>query len=155
MSKVSWTGKILICSLLLALAAAPLATAQNAGVLGGGPKPVMENIFFNVVWGSLFGMVLGAATAVIESDRKTSPTDIRSRTFGGATFGGLVGLGVGLWLVTSGVTFADSSTLFTEVRPDGFERPVAAASPPFALETSRGGSFRVTGFRATVFSLKF
>lgn len=155
MSRVSRTGKILICAVLLAVAAAPLATAQEMILPGGGAKPVMENVFFNVVWGSVFGILLGAATAVIESDEKTAPENIRGRTFGGATVGGLIGLGVGLWLVTSGVTFDQNAAPFSDVRPGGAGGQLAAAALPFSLETSRSGTFRLTGFRTTVFSLKF
>ncbi len=121
----------------------------------------MENVFFNVVWGSLFGIVLGTASAIIEADKKTSPDGLRDKVFGGATVGGIVGLGVGLWLFSSGVTFeAEGTLLFTAGNPaarnpDGAAPAVAAYRPPFVLETSSQGPLRITGFRATVLDFRF
>lgn len=148
--------KRVLASLLVALLllAAPAAYAQDA--LPVGQKPVMQNVFFNVVWGSIFGIVLGGASAVIESDRKTAPTNLRRKAFSGATVGGLIGLGVGLWLVGAGVTFEEQGTLiFSGQDPQGFARPIASNPLPFTLETSADGPFRITGIRATVLDIKF
>lgn len=149
--------KILICLLAAMVLCAPLGLAQQAAPPGlMGEKPVMENVFFNVVWGSVFGIVLGAASAVIEAEEKTSPDNLRDTVFGGATVGGLIGLGVALWLFSSGITFEKRGTLlFTSRDPEGFARPVAVRAPPFTLETTTNGPLRVSGFRATVLDFRF
>ncbi len=67
--------------------------------------PVMKNVFFNVAWGSATGALLGAAAVVVAADNPSSPENTRSEAVTGATYGGLVGLGVGLYLVFSGITF--------------------------------------------------
>lgn len=145
--------KTVACLLIALLLAAPVAYAQQ---VPPGQKPVMENVFFNVVWGSLFGIVLGSASAVIESDRKTAPTDIRRKVFSGATVGGLIGLGVGLWLVGAGVTFEEQGTLiFSGQDPQDYARPIASSPLPFTLETATEGGFRITGIRATVLDIRF
>ena len=71
--------------------------------------------------------------------------------------GGLLGLGVGLYLVYSGITFDPSASQFQAGAPAASGQSLAAlaASAPFALEASRSGPLRITGFRATVLDLKF
>ena len=124
-----------------------------------GEKPVMENVFFNVVWGSLFGIILGVAVAVIEADRPTAPKDSGDAAFSGATAGGVIGLAVGLFMVATGASFdPQGSLLFSTVSArDPFQDPIVLQQPdlPFTLETSHKNSFRITGFRATVLDLKF
>jgi hypothetical protein len=155
MAKCSPIRKLVACLLIALIVSGPVVFAQE-GPAPMSRKPVMENVFFNVVWGSLFGIVLGAAAAVIESDDKTAPEGIRKQVFGGATAGGIIGLGIGLWVVASGITFEPEGTLlFSSRDPDGFARPVASRAPPFSLQTSADGDFRVTGFRATVLDIRF
>lgn len=86
----AFTAKMLLAAVLLHWAMASPALAQE--------KPVMENVFFNVVWGSAVGAVLGISTAIIGSDDHSAPSEARSSAFTGATVGGLAGLGIGLYL---------------------------------------------------------
>jgi len=128
---------------------------DEAAGLPAQQKPVMENVFFNVVWGSATGALTGAAISVVGSKDKTAPTNFRQSAFQGATLGGLIGVGVGLWLVYSGISFDDSATLFTgEV---GQRRAVVRTVPvaPFSLQTSTQGGAAVTGFQARVLHLNF
>ncbi|MCZ6472381.1 MAG: hypothetical protein O6934_02990 [SAR324 cluster bacterium] len=160
--KSTWIGKFLICMTAAQLVLAPLALAQEAGVPPGG-KPVMENIFFNVLWGSIFGLILGGAVAVIASEKPTAPEGFSDSATEGATAGGIVGLATGLFLVTSGITFDPNASLIFSRNDRGIEDPFVAQRPPailypalpFALETSTSGPLRITGFRATVLDLKF
>lgn len=143
------TLPLLAAVLLLALQPAMPAHAQQA------QKPVMENVFFNVVWGSAVGATLGVAVAVVGSADKSAPSGARSAAFQGATAGGLIGLGVALYLVYQGVTFdAASSTIFTSGQND-VPPPALIQEPPFRLITARGEPFRVTGFSARVLDLRF
>ena len=156
MDKFCWTGKLLIALLAAQLMLAPLAGAQQAG-LGPSEKPVMENVFFNVVWGSIFGAVLALSVTVIEADRPTAPEDSGTTAFEGATTGGIIGLATGLFLVATGASFDPGQTLlFTHNTPDPFGDSVAFQPVmPFNFETSHTQSFRITGFRATVLDLRF
>ncbi len=150
----TWIGKILLLAVCWQVLIVPVAWGQEELIMG--PKPVMENVFFNVVWGSVFGILLGAASSVIEAEKKTAPEEIRLRVYQGATWGGLIGLGLGIWLATTGITFdKNTSLLFTEATPLS-KKPTFAARPlPFYLETSTQGGFRISGFKATVFHMKF
>lgn len=156
MGRESWIGRIAILALLAQLLFATAAFGQAGGPAALGPKPIMENVFFNVVWGSAFGVLMGAAVSVVEAEKKTSPPDMRSRAYYGATWGGIIGLGVGVWLATSGITYDPDTAIFF-ARNGGQDGRVAWAvePPPFILETSKDGSNRITGFRATVLRLKF
>ncbi|MEE8555922.1 MAG: hypothetical protein V3T00_08665, partial [bacterium] len=84
---------ILIVAVLL-LTLSILSTGAQAQVTRD--KPVMENTFFNVVWGSAVGGVLGAASAAVGGGAQTSPKNLRENAITGATIGGIIGLGVGV-----------------------------------------------------------
>lgn len=176
MEKFSWTGKLLIAAVAAQLMLAPLAGAQDF-TPPPSEKPVMENVFFNVVWGSLVGTLLALSLTVIEADSPTAPDESGRAAFEGATAGGIIGLATGLFLVATGATFdPDGALLFGKRDPDPFGDSVASQSrasqsgapqplPPrlvtlplgslIALETASSGSFRISGIRATVFDLKF
>lgn len=141
---------VLILLLLHCTLAAPLI-AQD------GDKPVMENAFFNVVWGSVVGATVGLAVAVISSDDKSSPDNVRDATFTGATLGGLIGLGVGLFLVYQGITFDRAASNFSAIDPSPPDAAFAAAivDPPFTLVSSRSDPLKITGFMARVLDLRF
>lgn len=146
--------------LVALLLAAPLRAQEEPPPPGTGPggrQPVMRNVFFNVVWGSAFGATLGASASVIGSDNPSRPPELRGATFNGATIGGLIGLGVGLYLVYTGITFDPAASI---IAGNGAPRPgmtarAAPESPPFSLQVSREAAPRVTGFQARVLHLKF
>ena len=146
-------GKFLALLLLAQLVLAPVGLAQQ---VPAGSKPVMENVFFNVVWGSVMGGLLATGVAIIGSEVKSSPEDVSDKVFEGLTWGGVLGLGLGLWLVTTGVSFHPEQSLFfgENTAP---QAPLFAAPKllPIVFETRRGGPFRISGFRATVLDLKF
>ncbi len=119
----------------------------------------MENVFFNVVWGSATGALLGAAAAVIGSEDKRRPSGLRRNMFEGATGGGIVGLSVGIWLIFSGITFdPDRSTILSVGRNDtyGAGRGLyASVAPPLQFQTTTRGPLRITGFEALVLNRRF
>lgn len=147
-----WIANVVALSLVCTLAAAPRAMAQ-------GDKPVMENVFFNVVWGSATGALLGAAAAVIGSEDKRRPNGLRRNMFEGATGGGIIGLSVGIWLIFSGITFdPDRSTIIdvgrNDTRGEG-QGIFASAALPLQFQTTTRGPLRITGFKALVLNLRF
>lgn len=140
---------MLLVFLVVQVSAGPAALAQNR-------KPVMENVFFNVIWGSALGGVLGLASAIISADDHSAPEDARSAGFSGATAGGLVGLGVGLWVIYQGTTFEGAAVNLAE---NGLPSPrlphTIPMEPPLVFLTSPKNPSKIIGFRATLFRLKF
>ena len=130
---------------------APVVQAQGAPMMPG-EKPIMENVFFNVVWGSVLGMLLGTSAATIESDVKTQPTDLSNRVALGATWGGILGLGIGIWLATNGITFDPGAALFDT---GGRRAPMSSLDPTFRLETSPDEPMKVTGVHAKLLAIRF
>ena len=155
MNLISKLKKLLALSLILTVGWALPTLAQE-----GAQKPVMENVFFNVVWGSATGALLGAGIAVTDSKDKSNPDGVRSAVFQGATGGGIIGLGVGIWLVFSGITFdPGQSTIFPQdfslAHEDSGASSGLAASAPFSFQTSPGNPLQITGFKARVLNWKF
>jgi hypothetical protein len=146
---------------LAALLATLLGGAAPASAQDVGPKPVMQNVFFNVVWGSATGAALGFASAILAASDKSNPQNVRGQAFQGATLGGLIGLGVGVYLVYSGITFDPTgSTLTGQNDPSGRPELFAAlaeqpVTPLFTFETSPQHPDRITGFKALVVNFRF
>jgi hypothetical protein len=142
-----------------------LASAQaqilpdRPGVPAGRPRVVMENVFFNVVWGSAFGATLGVATSILGSADRSAPSNVRDGAFSGATAGGIIGLGLALYLVYQGISFDPAASSFStytgSVDPSRPGRATQALDPPFVLIVSADNPNRVTGFSARVFELRF
>ncbi len=118
----------------------------------------MENVFFNVIWGSAGGALLGLSIAVIGASDYSQPADARSTAFTGATIGGFAGLGIGLYLIFQGITFNQlGSTVLggtAQVEPPSWP-PLAMELPPFGLITDPGNARRITGFQARVLDIRF
>ncbi len=152
MMRTSTIAKILLLALALQMFAAGPAAAQQAR------KPVMENVFFNVIWGSAGGGMLGLAIAVIGSSDHSQPDNARSTAFTGATIGGLAGLGIGLYLIFQGITFDKQGTTVVSASAQGGPPswpPLAMEQPPFGLITDPGNAQRITGFQARVLDIRF
>ncbi len=120
-------------------------------------KPVMENVFFNVFWGSATGALLGAASASVAADQKDKPKGLRESIVTGATFGGVAGLAAGVWLLFNGITFDPSRSLFF-----GGVAPLAqndsgqpTFTPPIVFLAEGRNPNRITGFKALIIDLKF
>ncbi|HKI97079.1 MAG TPA: hypothetical protein VKB51_01270 [bacterium] len=145
-----YVAALLLCLMVPVLMQAP-ARAQDV------QKPVMQNVFFNVVWGSAFGATVGVAVSVLSSSDKSAPSDVRQGAFSGATAGGLIGLGLALYLVYQGITFDPATSTFTGVSGDPPTLPPVAQldTPPFMLITSPTNPHKITGFSARVIDLKF
>ena len=123
-------------------------------------KPVMQNTFFNVIWGSVVGAMLGASSAGVSQGTKANSTLLRESVVTGATAGGIIGLGVGIWLTFSGITFdADRSLLFQPISSTGSGDSggmlAQRYTPPIEIETAPGEPFRIIGARALILDLRF
>jgi len=82
--------------------------------------------------------------------------NVRDSTIAGATAGGVVGLGVALFLVYQGITFDPGTSSFTGAGgPPPMPTLAQLSTPPFMLITARDDPRRITGFTARVLDLKF
>ena len=72
-------------------------------------EPPMRNVFLNVLWGSMAGGITYAGFRMLDDTKEKSErysfTYITEQFVYGATAGGLVGLGVGVYLSISGIGF--------------------------------------------------
>jgi hypothetical protein len=139
---------------LLLLALTLVARPAQAQELA--PKrPVMEHVFFNVVWGASVGALIGASSASLAAGQEARPKDLRENTITGATIGSLLGATVGVWLIFNGVTFdPDRSLLFGGLGPVA-QNSYRPPTPPLVLESAPGHPFRITGFKALLLDLSF
>jgi hypothetical protein len=75
-------------------------------------QPPMQNVFFNVLWGSLSGGMLMAGWATVD-DSETESTRysvsyLSNQFLTGATYGGILGLVAGVYLSLKEITFDES-----------------------------------------------
>lgn len=161
---IRFATALLLALLLAGLTQAPAwaqvpAQIQTAGSgqLPPPGQPVMQNVFFNVVWGSALGATLGVASAVLASSNKAAPNDVRQGAFNGATAGGLIGLGLALYFVYNGITLDPAGAVIHFAQRDPPSGPAVAQAelPPFSLVTAPGNPHRITGFSARVINLRF
>ncbi|HUJ76672.1 MAG TPA: hypothetical protein VL359_17545 [bacterium] len=142
---------------LLAFAAPALAQDVTQGALPPPPQPVMQNVFYNVVWGSLFGALVGFSSAVLASSDKTNPSGTHEALYEGATLGGLTGLGVALYLVYAGITFnPNGSTLtYQQSGPAPLQALAPAELPLVSFEMAPERPGAITGVSARILNLHF
>lgn len=136
-------------------------------------KPIMENVFYNVLWGSLFGAIVATGVSAAET-KGVLPSDFSEKLYTGATYGGLLGLIAGVWLSSEGIYYKEKDVLFYEnwdryFNPRKWQReqlqkqklnpraslPSPPLAPPIVLETTTSGPFRITGISARVLHFKF
>ncbi|MDH5752788.1 MAG: hypothetical protein OEZ59_10285 [Deltaproteobacteria bacterium] len=136
----------------------------------GAENPVMKNVFYNTLWGSGWGALMGLSMVVIEAEDKSQPGNISEPMFQGVTIGGVLGFGVGLFLVLQGISFDQSAAPLSKFithndtlngtypgQPPG-TRPTAytaAASSPFEFITDPQKPYRITGMLARVAHFRF
>lgn len=103
--------------LMLTLGYGPvLAQGQGQGIIPPqgmtrAGKPVMETVFYNVLWGSASGLLLGTAASIIASSDKTQPKDFSNYAIQGTSFGGVMGLIAGVYLVFAEINFVQEGAL--------------------------------------------
>ncbi|NQU65370.1 MAG: hypothetical protein HQ517_13965 [SAR324 cluster bacterium] len=111
--------KIVICLLLIAFVFGEVGTifgqtdAQNLEAVPiTRAQPPMKNVFWNVIWGSFNGGMLMMSWSILDdsvsSDERYKLSRISGEFFRGATYGGLMGMAVGIYFSIKGVTFDES-----------------------------------------------
>ncbi len=126
-------------------------------VVTGAKPPVMRSIFWNTVFGSAWGALMGSVAAI--SSPHGSP--FRDSLLAGTTIGGILGYGFGVYLVIRGITF-DPRTLPTPgTTPLGFA-PFSPLNPiaqdnllPFSAERRLAKKPATPIWQTTIFQTTF
>jgi len=84
------------------------ALQQTPGALASA-QPPMKNVFMNVLWGSLCGgfVLMGWSTLddSVDSDERFSFSRMTEQFLIGATYGGILGMGAGVYFSIRGIRF--------------------------------------------------
>jgi hypothetical protein len=98
--------KIFVIFVLLGYINLPFVSGQEADLEPlGAKKPVMYSVFWNTLWGSAWGGAMGL------SYHLGSGISLRESLVSAATIGGVLGYGLGIYLVVSGLSFDKSFLL--------------------------------------------
>ena len=92
--------KILVIAVLLGNISLTTVSAQQQVLpLAETQKPVMYSIFWNTLWGSAWGATMGFSYHLV------SGIQLRESLITSTTIGGVLGYGLGIYLVVSGLSF--------------------------------------------------
>ena len=95
--------KIIVIVVLLGCINLPVISAQEVVTpLGDPKKPVMYSIFWNTLWGSAWGATMGFSYHLV------SGIQLRESLIISTTIGGVLGYGLGIYLVLGGLSFDKS-----------------------------------------------
>ncbi len=98
--------KIILIIVLLGCINFPMVSAQEAALPPvGAKKPVMYSVFWNTLWGSAWGAAMGFSYHLV------SGIKLRESLISATTIGGVLGYGLGIYLVVSGLSFDKSYLL--------------------------------------------
>ncbi|MBT4290348.1 MAG: hypothetical protein HOD92_23735 [Deltaproteobacteria bacterium] len=85
------------------------------------PNPPMQNIFFNVLWGSITGGMIMMSWSIIDDNvpksERQSFSSMRNKFVEGATYGGVLGLFAGVYLSMNNIIFDEGKTRITFLKP--------------------------------------
>ena len=98
--------KIFVIVVLLGCINLPVISAQEEVILLGVPKkPVMYTVFWNTLWGAAWGATMGFSYHLV------SGIQLRESLISSTTIGGVLGYGLGIYLVVGGLSFDKSYLL--------------------------------------------
>jgi len=101
-----WQKKICVTIFLIVYLNIPMAFGQETTILNEGPKkPVMYSVFWNTLWGSAWGATMGFSYHLV------SGIKLRESLITSTTIGGILGYGLGIYLVINGLSFDKSYLL--------------------------------------------
>jgi hypothetical protein len=113
--------KIFVIFVLVGCINLPFASAQEMDLAPlGAKKPVMYSVFWNTLWGSAWGASMGFSYHLV------SGIKLRESLISATTIGGILGYGLGIYLVVSGLSF-DKSFLLQLPAPKFQPQPQNAA----------------------------
>ena len=98
--------KIFVIVVLLGCINLPVISAQEEAIQLSAPKkPVMYSVFWNTLWGSAWGATMGFSYHLV------SEIQLRESLITATTIGGVLGYGLGIYLVVGGLSFDKSYLL--------------------------------------------
>ena len=98
--------KIFVIVVLLGCINLPVISAQEEVIpLGVPKKPVMYTVYWNTLWGSAWGATMGFYYHIV------SGIELRESLITSSTIGGVLGYGLGIYLVVGGLSFDKSYLL--------------------------------------------
>ena len=96
----NWLKKIIIVVVLLGnISLSNVLAQQEILPLAETQNPVMYSIFWNTLWGSAWGATMGFSYHLV------SGIQLRESIITSTTIGGVLGYGLGIYLVVSGLSF--------------------------------------------------
>ena len=101
-----WQKKMFVTIILISYLNIPMGFGQEPTIPNEGPKkPVMYSVFWNTLWGSAWGATMGFSYHLI------SGIKLRESLITSTTIGGILGYGLGIYLVINGLSFDESYLL--------------------------------------------
>ena len=92
--------KILVVTVFLVnISLSTVSAQQEVLQLAETQKPVMYSVFWNTLWGSAWGATMGFSYHLV------SGIQLRESIITSTTIGGVLGYGLGIYLVVSGLSF--------------------------------------------------
>ena len=127
------------------------AQQEVPAAAGGQSQPVMRSVFWNTVWGSAWGAVMGISYHLL------SGMKFRESVITATTIGGVMGYGLGIYMVLNGLTF-DERYLLDLPKPQFGPIPNAflQEEDPRLLHTRRlDETPQSFGWEATILQFRF
>ena len=142
--------KILVISVLLGNISLTTVSAQQQVLpLAETQKPVMYSVFWNTLWGSAWGATMGFSYHLV------SGIQLRESLITSTTIGGVLGYGLGIYLVVSGMSF--DKTYLLELPTPKFQ--VHHNSSPFSVENlqlaGRPEKYDPTKWELPIYTFRF
>lgn len=98
---------------------------QEVIKMASGPQPQMQNVFYNVLWGSVAGGMVAVGWAVLddgkEKDERYGLSNLTRNFIMGATYGGIVGLFSGVYFSINGIEFDESRSRIAKAPQIGLD----------------------------------
>ena len=96
----NWFKKTFVITVIIGNICLSTASAQQEVLqLAETQKPVMYSVFWNTLWGSAWGATMGFSYHLV------SGIQLRESIITSTTIGGVLGYGLGIYLVVSGLSF--------------------------------------------------
>ena len=142
--------KIIFIAVLLGNMCLSTVSAQQENFpLAETQKPVMYSVFWNTLWGSTWGATMGFSYHLV------SGIQLRESIITSTTIGGVLGYGLGIYLVVSGLSF--DKTYLLELPTPKFQAHHNSSS--FIVETlqlaTRPKKYDPTKWELPIYTFRF
>ena len=142
--------KIFVIAVLLGnISLSTVSAQQEVLPLAETQKPVMYSVFWNTLWGSAWGATMGFSYHLV------SGIQLRESIITSTTIGGVLGYGLGIYLVVSGLSF--DKTYLLELPTPKFQ--VHQNSSPFTVENlqlaARPKKYDPTKWELPIYTFRF